>query len=123
MNKKFALVSSIFALFISLHSVANTSVKEYYEGYTEIPQELLDNFDLRVHGPDIFGMEQDNNHLTLISVHVKYFTDKSCTKNKKIAKNSDFLYEVRSNTPHKKTFTFLSKDNKVVVKNVSHLCK
>lgn len=123
MNKKFALIFSIFTLFISSYSVANSSVKKYYEGYTEIPQVLLDNFDLRVHGPDIFGMEQDNDHLTLISVHIKYFTDRSCTKNKKITRNSDFLYDVRSETPHKKTFTFLSNDNKVVVKNVSHLCQ
>lgn len=98
MNKKFALILSILSLFISSSSIADSAKKyKYYDGYEELP----------VSESDIFGFEQDNPGYHLVAIHIKYFSDKNCTKKLNI-KYRDLSLEQKMSMPYKKTFTYIN---------------
>ncbi|WP_293729425.1 hypothetical protein [uncultured Actinobacillus sp.] len=95
MKKTLVLLLGIIGLSFSTNILAND--KDFYAGWEE----------LELHAADVVNFRIEHNGAELLHKHVMFYTDNTCTKDKKLdIKYYETPYDERQKIPYRLVYTF-----------------
>ena len=95
MKKALILLAGKISLSFSTNLLANN--KDFYAGWEE----------LELHAADVVNFRIEHNGAELLHKHVMFYTDNTCTKDKKLdIKYYETPYDERQKIPYRLVYTF-----------------